>query len=346
MIRTRSIFVSFILVIALLVSFRADTRAQTTSVIDFEGMPEGAIVDSVYSGYGISGEPVSGAVYVYGYNPAPWITTNAAMIFDATCTPGGTPDDCSGEDYDLFQPEWGNILIISEDLDSTDPDDGDLPESTLAFVYAEWGTGSVTVKSIGIQDIEEEEDENAKAFLYACDLRDTVNCDRANPYHEVDLPHTGNGNSDTVFIDENITGIVSMLIDLEGSGAIDNIEISSEPTAVELKSFQVESIDAKQVKIAWETAAEIDNFGFNLYRSQDHSLTQAEVIHFEPAVGGVGGNRYAFIDNPPASGRWYYWLSDIDTYGKETFHGVAHAAITTGLSHHLFIPVLVSSSER
>lgn len=345
MIRTRSIWVSFILVIALMVSFKADTRAQTASVIDFEGMPEGAIVDSVNSGYGISGEPVSGVVHVYGYSAEPLITTNAAMIFDATCKPGGTPADCSGSDADLFRPEWGNILIVSEDLDSTDPDDADLPLTYMTFVYADWGPGSVTIETFNVQDIEEDENENAQAYLYDCDIRDTVNCPVENYLTpSVDIPNTGNGNYERIEVHR--PGVVSMLVDLEGSGAIDNIEISTEPTAVELKSFQVESIAAEQVKIKWETAAEIDNFGFNLYRSPDRGSSQAEIVHFEPAAGGIGGNRYAYIDTPPSTGRWYFWLSDIDTYGKETFHNIGQAAITTGLSRRLFIPVLVSSSER
>ena len=41
------------------------------------------------------------------------------MIFDADCSGAG----CSGEDSDLSSPGQGNILIISEDNDSNDPDD-------------------------------------------------------------------------------------------------------------------------------------------------------------------------------------------------------------------------------
>jgi hypothetical protein len=344
MIRTRTIFLSVLLVIAGLVTFKADSRAQSISVIDFESIPEGSIVDSVYSGYGVSGDAVSGEVHIYGVNPVPWITTNAAMIFDATCTPGGTPADCSGLDGDLFNPEWGNVLIMSEDLDSNDPDDADLPYAYITFVYAEWGPGSVTIETFDVQDIEEEEGENARAFLYDCDLRDTVNCPIGNWFQDVDIPHMGNGLSATITV--NTTGVVSMMIDLEGSGSIDNIHISTEPTAVELKSFQVEVIDDTQVKVAWETAAEIDNFGFNLYRSPERSLSKAEIIHFEPAAGGVSEHSYGYIDTIPNGSRWYYWLSDIDTYGKETFHSIANASVRTGLDNRLFIPVLVFSSER
>jgi hypothetical protein len=315
-------------------------------VIDFEGMTEGAIVDSVSSGNGVSGDAVSGEIFVYGENPTPWITTNAAMIFDATCTPGGTADDCTGDDGDLFHPEWGNILIISEDLDSTDPDDGDVLGSTFAFVYADWGPGSVTVDSFDVQDVEEEEaTENALAYFFDCDIRDTVNCPIETAYFNiVDIPETGDSLYDTVVVGS--TGVVSMLIDLEGSGAIDNVRITTEPTAVTMKSFKVEALNDNQVKLTWETAAEIDNLGFNVYRSQGYFQKQAELIHFEPAAGGLGGHTYVYIDTPPTKGVWNYWVADIDTSGKETIHGLAFSHVKFGFNHRLFMPVLVTTSEQ
>ena len=42
--------------------------------------------------------------------------------------------------------------------------------------------------------------------------------------------------------------------------------LGSEPTVVNLKSFTATG-NGKQVKVDWETASEIDNLGFNLYRS-------------------------------------------------------------------------------
>lgn len=41
------------------------------------------------------------------------------MLFNANCS----DESCSGEDADLSSPGQGNILIISEDNDSSDPDD-------------------------------------------------------------------------------------------------------------------------------------------------------------------------------------------------------------------------------
>ncbi|MCJ7808408.1 MAG: hypothetical protein MUP73_06915, partial [Dehalococcoidia bacterium] len=89
------------------------TKAQQVSaVIDFEGIPPGTIIDQVYSGYGISGDPVNGFITVIAFIPDS-VDVNRAMIFDARCPPGNVPADCTGNDSDLFNPSFGNTLIIS-----------------------------------------------------------------------------------------------------------------------------------------------------------------------------------------------------------------------------------------
>jgi hypothetical protein len=70
--------------------------ANPGSVIDFEGLAEGSIVNSVSVGNGISGDDPGGSVAVDGFNPVFGAGPNAAMIFDATCAGG-----CSGGDDDL-----------------------------------------------------------------------------------------------------------------------------------------------------------------------------------------------------------------------------------------------------
>ena len=71
----------------------------------------------------------------------------------------------------------------------------------------------------------------------------------------------------------------------------------------------------------WATAAEVDNYGFNLYRAPANDFAQATWIHFEPSAiqGGTGaGATYAYLDTPPGHGAWWYWLADIDTHGIQT----------------------------
>lgn len=206
-----------IAVLSLVVVPGMTVAASTSSVIDFEGLAEGTTVSSVSAGAGISGDDAGGSVSVFGLNPN-FPANNTAMIFDATCEPGGTASDCSGGDSDLFQPSLGNVLIISEDLDSSDPDDADEAGAFFKFDFSGWGTGVVTVLSIDVLDVEDTEG-GAKIELYSGGeggvLLDTV-----------DIPFTGDGGLATVNV--GTSGVDFMRVSLNGSGAIDNIQIETE----------------------------------------------------------------------------------------------------------------------
>jgi len=101
------------------------------------------------------------------------------------------------------------------------------------------------------------------------------------------------------------------------------------PTAVELLSFTAKS-RLQAIVVKWETASEIDNIGFNLYRSQtvegpwiqlnDH-LIPSQVPPGSP-VGAV----YKFRDTAVEPGvLYYYLLEDVDIRGVTTSHGPASA---------------------
>jgi hypothetical protein len=120
------------------------------------------------------------------------------------------------------------------------------------------------------------------------------------------------------------------------------------PTAVELLYFQANPLNDQQVELKWATAVEIDNFGFNLYRANVDDLDVALAglpIHFEPAVtqGSGSGATYVYIDTAPYAGPWWYWLSDVDTKGRETFH-TTPIKITVqpngSLQYHIYLPFI------
>ena len=190
------------------------SAAASGSTIDFEGLAEGAIVSSVSSGSGISGDALSGSATVSGLNPAFGGGTNAAMIFDGTCTSG-----CSGGDDDLEFPDQGNILIISEDLDSSDPDDADLDGMQIDIDLSGLGSGTFFVKSLVVLDIDGAEGETSG----------TIEIFDGGPggtlVTTVALPNTGDNGKATVAIGD--TGDF-IRVNLDGSGAIDDIMIEPE----------------------------------------------------------------------------------------------------------------------
>ena len=187
--------------------------ANPGSVIDFEGLAEGTIVTSVSSGSGISGDVVSGSVSVFGSNPdIGGGATNTAMIFDGTCGGG-----CSGGDVDLEFPGQMNILIVSEDLDTTDPDDNIGGRLDLDFLTPGFGPGTVFVNSLVVMDVESSE------------AAGTIELFAGGPggvlVTTVNVPVTGNNGKATVLI-----GDVGdfLRVNFIGSGAIDDIDVDIE----------------------------------------------------------------------------------------------------------------------
>jgi hypothetical protein len=121
------------------------------------------------------------------------------------------------------------------------------------------------------------------------------------------------------------------------------------PTAVELLYFQANPLSGQQVQLKWATALEVDNFGFNLYRANVNDLGRASLIHFEAAVtqGSGSGATYVYIDTAPYAGPWWYWLSDVDTYGRETFHDTPiNITVQSSLSlpYHVYFPFIAKGS--
>lgn len=122
--------------------------------INFDGIPTGTIVSSVSSGFGIEGPTIAGTVSVYSVARGEelYVDPNRAMIFNTS--------DPTGQDHDL---ETGNalvpqrleqMLIATEDFDSSDPDD-EASGAHFEFLFGDFGpAGVVTIKDIYIMDTE------------------------------------------------------------------------------------------------------------------------------------------------------------------------------------------------
>lgn len=101
-----------------------------------------------------------------------------------------------------------------------------------------------------------------------------------------------------------------------------------EPTLVELAFFTVAPKSGKVV-ITWETAAEIDNAGFNVYRA-DSSVDGDYVKLNDSLISAEGsatqGAAYEFVDDAVQNRRiYFYLLEDVDLDGTTTQHGPERA---------------------
>ncbi|MGQ0602867.1 MAG: beta strand repeat-containing protein, partial [Anaerolineales bacterium] len=149
-------------------------------------------------------------------------------------------------------------------------------------------------------------------------------------------------------IDPNVTQITNTaLISDDGTSGADPTPANNNdnanspivpPTAVTLLYFRIGSVANGTVRLEWATAAEVDNFGFKLYRAASNDFGAATEIVFVPALGS--GSSYAYADMP-GNGNWWYWLVDVNTSANETPHGPVTTAIGIGEAQaKVYLPVV------
>ncbi|MBN1259607.1 MAG: hypothetical protein JXB35_02910 [Anaerolineae bacterium] len=121
-----------------------------------------------------------------------------------------------------------------------------------------------------------------------------------------------------------ITGAIlgPRLLNVAAAGA--GLLEACQPTAVGLVDFSAET-DGNEVVVSWETASEIDNLGFNLYRS---SASEGPWEQLNPEIirakspGTAFGGVYTFTDAEVIPGKLYHYrLESLETSGASTFHG-------------------------
>ncbi|MCP5094344.1 MAG: hypothetical protein GY943_02195, partial [Chloroflexi bacterium] len=212
-----------ILLLTFLFLIVSGVSAAPNTVINFEGLAEGLVIEELSTGNGISGDPVSGFITVYGLNPRK-PNINHGAIFDSTCAPSNTPVDCSGDDDDLFKPQLGNTLIINIPVRNVldgiipNPNDDDRIGMLIDLDYSNWGDGTVYIESLDVLDVESIE-AGAEIQLYAGGINGTL-------LATIPIPPMGDNQYET--IDIGVSGVDFMRVLLNGSGAIDNIRLTSE----------------------------------------------------------------------------------------------------------------------
>ncbi len=258
--------------------------SQSSNLIDFEGLSAGTVVSALESGNGISGNAVTGVISVHGINRMFPPDTNTAMVFDATCPPGGVPESCSGRDADLFKPELGKVLIISEDLDSLDPDDADNIASVFEFDFSGFGSGKVVVESTTVMDLEEAQGEGGAVIELYSEGRD------GQLIASVPIPDTGNNGMVTLPV--GVGGVDFMKVIVNGSIAIDNIAVLPEVPPME------------EILYLSDTA-QLDDGISHLFRVVLDETSERANLILLPA-GEVNYNHVDTLASTPDGGRLYF----------------------------------------
>ncbi len=113
-------------------------------------------------------------------------------------------------------------------------------------------------------------------------------------------------------------GLTGGLFD-DGIVAADYVDPPSDPVPVQLTSFSASTTDAG-VTLNWETATEVNNYGFEIQRA---TADDFETIGFVNGHGNSNSpNSYIFIDNSVAERSRSYRLKQIDTDGSFEYSNV------------------------
>jgi hypothetical protein len=124
------------------------------------------------------------------------------------------------------------------------------------------------------------------------------------------------GTCETVEFDpEAADGIFISNEDATNCGCLFAMVTEAAPTAVELKSFEALTTD-EGIELVWETASEINNLGFNLYRATSpygkKTQINDELIESQ-SPGGTAGAIYSFMDSDMLGvEEFFYWLEDVE----------------------------------
>ncbi len=119
--------------------------------------------------------------------------------------------------------------------------------------------------------------------------------------------------------------------------------LSAAPTAVTLVSFAA-SMQNDGVVVRWQTGAEINTIGFDLYRSADSSRAHAERVtpNMIMANGrGQGGASYSWTDTTVQSGvDYHYWLVETDSNGATHEYGPITVGRQLTAQTRVFLPLM------
>ena len=123
------------------------------------------------------------------------------MVFDT--------NNVTGEDFDLASSDLGNVLIISEDGDTADPDDN----AAGGAIELEFDD-LVTVDRIGLLDIDEP---GSSITFYD---------ENSQPIETVAIDSLGDNSFQEISLD--VDRVASLKLDLAGSGALTGVDFSPE----------------------------------------------------------------------------------------------------------------------
>lgn len=117
------------------------------------------------------------------------------------------------------------------------------------------------------------------------------------------------------------TGVVKQWA-YDDDPAAESIHAVDQPTLVDLTAFSA-AHQGDSVLVSWETASEVDNAGFHLWRADEIDGTYVRITGSLILAEGspTQGASYSFTDTGCPDGSCFYKIQDIENNGASSWHG-------------------------
>lgn len=250
----------------------------------------------------ISATSNDGAAYIFKNNAGTWTLLQELKAAD------GEANDFFGYSV-AINDNYAIVGAYQEDNNGASASDN----SGAAYIFKKGVNGNNQEEWTQYQKITATEREAKSLFGFSVGIDDYI---VAGAY----LSNTDENNANTV----------------AGAGAAYIFGVPGKTLPVQLTGYTAKA-EGNSAKLHWQTASELNNSKFIVYRSTDNLAFEklAEVKVLEGAllsgdnlvlenVSGTqtSGNSYFYYDRNPKSGNNYYKLTQVDTDGTETALGV------------------------
>jgi glycosidase len=258
---------------------------------------------------------VSHNATISGLNAAPYNLSNGTVLYDAM--EGNTYTVSGGSVTVPVNPTWGVVLLQQTAVQT--------PSVPAQFTVTPNGSqnilawNSVTTDTNGGREL---------AYQYTVHRSTTQGFtpNAGNKIADVTPPNFGSTNGRVTYTDTNPPAPMEgpnatnyYAVCAQNAGGGQNCTATAAPTALDLIAFDAR-VKQNQVRLKWETGAELNVLGFNVLRRQgkqgEWTRQNAQMIPAQ-SPGQMQGNAYAYQDAPNA-GTYFYRLEIVRADGAST----------------------------
>lgn len=144
-------------------------------------------------------------------------------------------------------------------------------------------------------------------------------------------------NATNAFQDDNTT--------IVPAGTLHSLD---EPLPIQLANLTAAYIAENQVRVAWVTLSETNNYGFEVQKANSQPESYQTIPNSFVSGNGttIEPHEYSFIDNTATAGTWFYRLKQIDLDGTVHYTDGVQVDLLSGVDDHRPLPTVFALDQN